>query len=319
MSISNFRVEPADFSVDIDDLRALREAVFMVEQNIPEATAFDGIDPLCHHVIARDNQHQAIGCGRLAPDGNISHMAVLENWRGNGVGKALLLTLIDKARKLELKEATLMAHINVIGFYIKLGFVEEGGVFLQANIPQQCMRLLLEPVIKLNRTSFPKRAALVEISEFTTLADTQSALLQLISRARRQICIYSPDLEPVLYGQADIVQALKQFAIASRGGNILIIVQDPLAVRSQPHPLIDLAQRLPSTFLLRTPVEAEDLQYPSAFLINDREGYLFRQRSSHYRGVWSPTMPSRNRQLYEQFDAIWQRCRPCTEFRVLGL
>ena len=319
MSISNFRVEPADFSVDFDDLRALREAVFMVEQNIPEATAFDGIDPLCHHVIARDNQHQAIGCGRLAPDGNISHMAVLENWRGNGVGKALLLTLLDKVRKLELKEATLMAHTNVIGFYEKLGFVEEGGVFLKANIPHQCMRLMLESVIKLNRTSFPKRSALVEISEFTTLADTQSALLQLISRARRQICIYSPDLEPVLYGQADIVQALKQFAIDSRGGNILIIVQDPLAVRSQPHPLIDLAQRLPSTFLLRTPVEAEDLQYPSAFLINDREGYLFRQRSSHYRGVWSSTLPSRNRQLYEQFDAIWQRCRPCTEFRVLGL
>jgi len=318
MSISNFRVEPADFSVDFDDLRALREAVFMVEQNIPEGTAFDAIDSLCHHVIARDNQHQAIGCGRLAPDGNISHMAVLENWRGNGVGKALLLTLVDKARKLELIEATLMAHTNVIGFYEKLGFVEEGGVFLQANIPHQCMRLMLEPIIKLNRTS-PPRAALVEISEFTTLADTQSALLQLISRARRQICIYSPDLEPVLYGQADIVQALKQFAIDSRGGNILIIVQDPLAVRSQPHPLIDLAQRLPSTFLLRTPVEAEDLQYPSAFLINDREGYLFRQRSSHYRGVWSSTLPSRNRQLYEQFDAIWQRCRPCTEFRVLGL
>ena len=107
--------------------------------------------------------------------------------------------------------------------------------------------------------------------------------------------------------------------INSGGGNVLIIIQDTLAVRSQPHLLIDLTQRLPSAFLLRTPVEADDLQYPSAYIINDRDGYLFRQQSSNYLGVWSPSMPSRNRQLTEEFERLWQRCRACTEFRALGL
>ena len=55
-----------------------------------------------------------------------------------------------------------------------------------------------------------------------------------------------------------MIEAIKQFAINSGGGNVLIIVQDPLAVRSQPHPLIDLAQRLSSVFQLRTPIEADD-------------------------------------------------------------
>jgi predicted GNAT family N-acyltransferase len=319
MNISNFRVEPADYKVDFDDLRAVRETVFIIEQNIPEDIEFDSLDSSCFHFIARDDQHQAIGTSRLSPDRKIGRMAVLGTWRKKGVGKALMIAMMDKARKLGWTELTLNAQIDVLGFYEKFGFAKEGAVFMEANIPHQTMRLQLKPIIKSSRPAPKLRDALVEISEFTTLEDTLAATLQLINKARRQICIYTPDLERVLFGQADVVEALKQFAINSNGGNILIIVQDTLAVRSQPHPLIDLAQRLPSAFLLRSPVEPDDLQYPSAYLVNDRDGYLFRQQSGYYRGVWSPTLPSRNRQLSENFENVWQRCRPCTEFRTLGL
>ena len=321
MNISDFRIEPADYHADFDDLRTLRVAVSVVEQNIPQEVEFDIVDPDCHHFIARDNQHQAIGTGRLTPDGKIGRMAVLQTWRGQGVGEALLMNLIDKARKLGWTGVSLNAQTNVLGFYERFGFTKEGDAFMEANIPHQIMRLKLEPVTMSSRPAPKPRGSLVEITEFKTLEDTLSATLQLIDKARRQICIYSPDLEHVLYGRADIVEALKQFAINinSSGGNVLIIVQDTLAVRSQPHPLLDLAQRLPSAFLLRTPVEPDDLQYPSAFIINDRDGYLFRQQSSHYTAVWSPTLPSRNRQLYEEFERVWQRSRQCTEFRALGL
>lgn len=90
-------------------------------------------------------------------------------------------------------------------------------------------------------------------------------------------------------------------------------------MRSKSHPLLELAQRLPSTFQFRMPVEPEDFQYPSAFLVNDRDGYLFRQFGSRYQGNWSPAQPGRNRQLSEEFDRLWQRFLPCTEFRALSL
>jgi predicted GNAT family N-acyltransferase len=319
MNISDFRVEPADYRADLDDIQAMREAVLVVAGNANDQTELDTVDPDCFHFIARDNHHQAIGTARLAPNKAIGQMAVLETWRKKGVGKALLLALIDKARQLAWTEVILNSPPDAIGFYEKFGFVKAGNTITESRTPKQPMRMALDPANKPERPAPKPRDALVEITEVKTLEDTQSALIQLISKARRQICIYSPDLEPVLYGNAEIVEALKQFAINSGGGNVLIIVQDTMAVRSQPHPLIDLAQRLPSAFLLRTPVEADDLQYPSAYLINDRDGYLFRQRSSHYIGVWSPTMPSRNRQLTEEFDRVWQRCRTCTEFRALGL
>jgi predicted GNAT family N-acyltransferase len=319
MNISDFRVEPADYKADFDDLRAIREAVFINEQNIPEEIEFDAIDPDCYHFVARDNQHNAIGTGRLSPDQKIGRMAIMDNWRGKGAGKSLMLTLLEKAQKLGWTEVTLNAQTAVIGFYEKFGFSKIGNEFMEANIPHQCMRLELEPVEKSARPAPKVRDAIVEITEFTSLEDVIAATLALIANARREIRIYSADLEPILYGRADVVEALKQFAITSGGGNVLIITQDTLSVRADPHPLVDLAQRLPSVLNMRTPVEPADLQYPSAYLINDRDGYLFRQQSNYYRGVWSPVMPSRNRQLTDDFDSVWQRCRSCTEFRALGI
>ncbi|MBK8814363.1 MAG: GNAT family N-acetyltransferase [Methylococcaceae bacterium] len=319
MHISDFRVEPADYKADFEDLRLIRKAVFIVEQNIPEDIEFDVIDSNCYHVIARDNHHKPIGTARLSPDRKIGRMAVLENWRGKGVGKALITAILDKARKLGFIEVTLHAQTAVLNFYQKLGFTEEGKLFFEADIAHQLMRMPLVPAIPSRRPAPKPIEASIEITEVSTLQDILMASISLIQKSRKQICIYTPDLEPALYGHKDMVEALKQFAIGSEGGTVMTIVQDTIAVRNQPHPLLELAQRLPSIFLFRTPIEAEDMQYPSAFLINDREGYLFRQQGNKMLGVWSPTQPAKNRQLSDEFERVWQRSRPCSEFRALGL
>jgi len=159
----------------------------------------------------------------------------------------------------------------------------------------------------------------VKAVEINTLEATVTATVELIKLARRKVCLYSPDLEHELYGHSEIIEALKHFAINSRDGCAQIIIQDPIAVRSRQHPLLNLAQRLSSSFLFRMPVEQDDLQYPSAFLINDREGYLFRQVNDRYIATWSPSIPARTRQLSEHFEQMWQRAVPCTEFRTLGI
>jgi hypothetical protein len=67
------------------------------------------------------------------------------------------------------------------------------------------------------------------------------------------------------------------------------------------------------------PVEPEVFLYPSAFIINDRDGHLFRLFSDRYHGNWSPALPGRNRQLTDEFECFWQRFQPCPEFRALSL
>ena len=74
LSDAGFRVEPADYQADFKDLRAIREPVFVVEQQVPLEEEWDELDPVCHHVIARDDAHRPIGTGRLTPEQKMALM-----------------------------------------------------------------------------------------------------------------------------------------------------------------------------------------------------------------------------------------------------
>ncbi|MEO8000545.1 MAG: GNAT family N-acetyltransferase [Arenimonas sp.] len=316
MTISDFRVEPADYHVDFKDLRAIREPVFVVEQNVPIEEEWDALDPLCHHVIARDFNHKPIGTGRLTPEHKIGRMAVIKEWRGKNVGAALLQVLIDKARELGWTEVSLNSQVSAIGFYTKFGFVSYGEEYEEAGIMHKSMKLALEPFVLANRA--PGKSMTARMLDFDTSSQLIEATLQVIATAKRSLWIYSRDLEHGLYAQPDVVEALKKFGIQSRGGVAQILVQDTMAPRSQPHALLGLSQRLSSVFQFRTPIDPEDLQYPSAFIASDGGAYLFRLLDGRYEGDWSPDLPARNKQLIEHFGRVWERSRPCTEFRALG-
>src|SRR5690606_7105028 len=100
-----FRIEAVAFTDAADDLLAVRERVFVVEQNVPVEEERDTLDPRCLHVAARDRAGAAIGTGRLVPPqaegepARIGRMAVLRDWRGTGVGDAMLHALLRLARE----------------------------------------------------------------------------------------------------------------------------------------------------------------------------------------------------------------------------
>src|SRR5437868_3513926 len=119
MDSADFRIEPADYTADLKDLRAVREPVFVIEQNVTLELEWDELDPRSHHVIARDAEQRPIGTGRLTPEHKIGRMAVLKPWRGRGVGDALLRALIEKARELGWSEVTLNSQASATGFYQK--------------------------------------------------------------------------------------------------------------------------------------------------------------------------------------------------------
>ena len=97
MPTPGFRIEVVDYAQAQDELRAVREPVFVQEQQVPLEEEWDALDPLCRHVIARDESGQPIGTGRLTPERKIGRMAVLRDWRGKGVGDALLSALMAQA------------------------------------------------------------------------------------------------------------------------------------------------------------------------------------------------------------------------------
>ena len=140
----SFAVRCAVWGEDGPALSAIRRKVFVVEQHVPEAEEWDDLDAVSQHVIALAGDGEAIGTGRLLPDGRIGRMAVLKAWRGRGVGSALLRELIGMVREGGFSETRLHAQTHALAFYRRHGYTPVGDEFMEAGIPHVEMRLLLK-------------------------------------------------------------------------------------------------------------------------------------------------------------------------------
>src|ERR671919_64509 len=100
--------------------RSLTE-VFVREQRVPAEIELDENDALCVHAIAFDGE-DAVGTGRLLPDGHIGRMAVLGKWRRRGIGAAILRALIEAAARRGDREIALSAQVHAVDFYRAHGF-----------------------------------------------------------------------------------------------------------------------------------------------------------------------------------------------------
>ncbi|MFP7721643.1 GNAT family N-acetyltransferase [Lysobacter sp. A3-1-A15] len=297
---NRFRVETVEYEPALPELRVVRETVFVHEQQVPLDLEWDALDPRCVHVLARDAAGNPIGTGRLTPERKIGRMAVIAGWRGRGVGDALLAALLEAARGHGWREVSLNAQVSALDFYARHGFLPQGERFDEAGIEHQSMRLLLDSP---NPVEFREAAI--------------AASIGVIAGARRYLHIYTRELDPGLLDAPGVLAALRR--LATRGGETQILLHDAANPQRRGAPLIALGQRLPSAFAFRVIEEPVDLEYPSAYMVNDAGGYLFRPLGHRSDGETRLDAPGRARQLRSTFDEPWQRARPCSEFRALGI
>ena len=113
----------------------IREEVFVREQRIPEKIEFDDKDVYPIYFIAK-HKNQPVGTARYRSTKQgikLERFAVLKDYRGLGVGKALLSYAINALGRE--KQIYLNAQEQVVGFYEKLGFNKTGVRFFEADVP----------------------------------------------------------------------------------------------------------------------------------------------------------------------------------------
>lgn len=301
-ALQPFRVGVVDFQAALAELRAVRDEVFVSEQGVPVELEHDALDPVCTHVVARLLDGTAIGTARLTPDHHIGRMAVRAPWRGRGVGDALLLALVEEARKRDWPEVQLNSQVSALGFYQRHGFKAEGERFMEAGIEHQAMVRVL---------AGPQRVDSLEAAI--------EATVHAIDSARRGIWIRSVDLDPRLYADARVLHALRGFATSGRGGEVRVLLHDVAAPQRAQAPMLALAQRLTSIFQFRELQDPVDRNDPVAFIAGDGGGYYLRSLGQSIEGEAESHAPARVRQLRAGFDEAWERSRPVSEYRALGL
>jgi len=141
--VTDFTILETGWTHDAGRLSAIRRAVFIDEQGVPEALEWDADDADAKHLLAVLADGTPIGCARLLPDGHIGRMAVLPAWRGRGVGRALLAAAIRLARAQGHATIRLSAQTHAAKFYADAGFVAEGDPYEEAGIPHIAMQKCL--------------------------------------------------------------------------------------------------------------------------------------------------------------------------------
>jgi predicted GNAT family N-acyltransferase len=134
------------------DAADIRTEVFVKEQSIPAELEWDETDKVCVHVLVYSEAvaaSKAVGTGRLIapvkPNGpaKIGRMAVLKEYRRQGIGDDIMQALIEHAFDAGYTTIELSAQAYVQGFYANHGFEAVGDPHEEVGIPHQKMMLKL--------------------------------------------------------------------------------------------------------------------------------------------------------------------------------
>ncbi|NHN41339.1 GNAT family N-acetyltransferase [Halorubellus sp. JP-L1] len=168
--MTDVRVTTADSDGEREDAFAVRQAVFVDEQDVDEHLEWDDWDDdaATTHVAAYATAVEAVdveddvdegadadaidrerpvGAARLRPKdrdeaavGKVERVAVVESVRGTGVGRALMDELEAVGRDRGFDAFLLHSQTQAAGFYERLGYERFGDEFDEAGIPHVKMR-----------------------------------------------------------------------------------------------------------------------------------------------------------------------------------
>ena len=123
-----------------EEARLLRTLIFIEEQGF--VREFDDLDDAAVHIVAFDGD-KPIGTCRYypRPDGSyaIGRIAVAREYRGKGVGSALVLEAERRVALLGAKTTVVSAQLRAAGFYRSLGYIEQGSTYPEEHVPHILM------------------------------------------------------------------------------------------------------------------------------------------------------------------------------------
>ena len=124
---------------DLKKAQEIRHVVFVIGQNVPVEDEIDTFENESNHYLAFLN-NTPVGAARWRVTSNgvkLERFSVLKEYRGSGVGAALVEQIIKDLKKIEEsknKEIYLHAQIDVVPFYRKFGFAKVGDMFEESGI-----------------------------------------------------------------------------------------------------------------------------------------------------------------------------------------
>jgi predicted GNAT family N-acyltransferase len=135
-------------SEEFDQYYNLRWKVLRAPWNQPKGTEKDDKEDISHHVIAVNNHDKVVGTGRIhlnsKNEAQIRFITIDTPLANKNLGRRILNTLEDHARKNKAKCVLINAREKSVGFYARCGYKPEGeGRTLYGEIRHKQMKKFL--------------------------------------------------------------------------------------------------------------------------------------------------------------------------------
>lgn len=311
---SPITVRPATWPDDKQQLLSIRTRAFVDEQQEPADEKLDEHDTTAQHWLAYDTD-KPVGAIRLVNSSKVGRLAVLPEYRGKGVGGALMRRIILDASSGGITNLTLQAQAQTIPFYEKFGFQARGPEFEEAGITHREMVLDLGPYRYLSKQFGPadsSRQILSSVTEFT------QSTVSLIQQSRQHIRVFSDELSLPFLESPPVLDALRLFSVTTPTATIQILVRYTAWLEKSFHPLLELQKRLTSHVEVRQLAEEFEPQL-SEYLIFDESALLRVTDTMKIAGFAAYNATPEARQLINEFDHMWPYSSTPVGLRQLDL
>lgn len=311
-------IERTSWQISSEVLTAIRYQVFVDEQQVPKSDEIDDEDVNAIHWLAYGPDDIAMATSRMLSNGHVGRMAVLKEFRNQGVGSSLIRHMIRYAITKGMDQLFLNAQIKATPFYENFGFIPEGEPFMDAGIPHKIMRLDLH-----NYIDHSPQSVLPEISDEDRLRNSidnvdtfRDYAEKLIQRAQREIRIFSQRLDSALYSNDQFCDAIYTFATNHPSAQVKTLVKDLFHVINHPNQLHELCRRLPSRIQIKK-FDSKEACLHSEFMVIDKTAILYKQEPERYIGYATLHAPMEAAALVEDFEALWSEGKVDPELRRL--
>ncbi len=154
--------------------------------------------------------------------------------------------------------------------------------------------------------------------ELSTSEEHREVALALASQATRSVDIVSRHLDPAVYDQAPLIEAIKQMALNHRRSQVRILVKDLQPILTGGHRLAALASRLSSFLDIRVPA-VQHKDFNEAFMIVDETGFIHLELADRYEGIANFADRGNAGELRRKFEEMWAVATPDPNLRQMRI
>lgn len=145
----------------------------------------------------------------------------------------------------------------------------------------------------------------------------RDAAIAVLGEARQMLCIATMAMEPALFRDAELLDALKYQLLNERRLKVRILVSESRRARPHSDLLIALVRRLSSQFSIHEP-QSSAHAFTHEWWIADRKAHLKRNHPDNLISAYAAHDPMGAHNMRDDFEAEWLTSTPSLEFRQLS-